>query len=142
MKPYKYIIPLLMLSACAATQPTDQPMDGRYLDDYGNQYDINDSLFTQMPHGRFHLVEWHRSDQFVIARNDSSNSSDPGLWTRIDWMHFSGMEPYTWGFCFTAYRAPDRDAARATSAPDRTNPRTGCNGYPFSRMRSAEGIRP
>ena len=119
-------------------------MRGAFVDDYGNAFSISDSIFAQLPHGRFHLVEWHVRDQFVIGRNDAANPSAPGLWTRIDWMQLAGMEPYTWGFCLTAYRAATREAARATPAPDRTQPRTGCSGYPFSRMRPAgeSGITP
>ena len=110
-------------------------MRGHFADDYGNQFVISDSLFVQLPHGRFHLVEWHPRDQFVLARNDDANPADAGLWTRIDWMTLPDMAPWTWGFCLTAYRAPTREAARHTRAPDRSRPRTGCNGFPFSRMR-------
>jgi len=113
-------------------------MRGRFLDDYGNAFEISDTLFAQMPHGRFHLVEWHVDEQFVVARNDAANEHDPGQWTRIDWMVLTDMAPYTWGLCLTAYRAPTRKAARETPPPDRTTPRTGCNGYPFSRMRPVE----
>lgn len=144
------ILVFVLLTACGGSpdhvesvrERDDMPpagvMHGRFVDDYGNRFVISDTLFTQMPHGRFHLVEWHASEQFVIAQNDSGNSSDPGLWTRIDWMLLQDMDPFTWGFCLTAYRAPSREAARATSAPDRSTPRTGCNGYPFSRMRPVD----
>lgn len=113
-------------------------MRGQFVDDYGNEFAISDSLFAQRPHGRFEIVEWHTSEQFVVAHNALTNASDPGLWTRIDWMLLPGMAPYTWGFCLTAYRAPTRDAARATAAPDRAHPRTGCNGFPISRMRPSQ----
>ena len=71
----------------------------------------------------------------LIDRNDTANTHAPGLWTRIDWVRLGGMEPYTWAFCLTAYDAPTRTAAEATPAADRATPRTGCTGYPFSRMR-------
>ena len=73
--------------------------------------------------------------QTLIAQNDSANAYAPGLWTRIDWVRLDGMAPYTWAFCLTAYDAPTRAAAEATPPADRATPRTGCNGYPFSRMR-------
>jgi len=117
-------------------------MRGTYLDDYGNAFEISDTLFVQLPHGRFRLVEWHADEQFVIAHNDSSNASDPGLWTRIDWMPLPGMAPYTWGLCLTAYRAPSRTSAVATAPPNRATPRTGCNGHPFSRMKPAGAATP
>lgn len=108
---------------------------GHFADDYGNDFRISAGLFEQLPRGRFHVVEWNMSAQFLIARNDDANPSDAGLWTRIDWMPLEGMAPYVWGFCMTAYRAASEAAARATPAADRTAPRVGCSGYPFSRLK-------
>lgn len=110
---------------------------GEFSDDYGNAFRVSEKLFEQLPRGRFHVVEWNVSERYFIAQNDAANPSDGGLWTRIDWMGFEGMAPYTWGFCMTAYRAPRREAARGTAAADRATPRTGCNGFPFSRMKRA-----
>lgn len=73
--------------------------------------------------------------RYLIAWNDSSNATAPGLWTRIDWIPLSGMPPYAWAFCLSAYEAPSRAAAEATAIARPDTPRTGCNGYPFSRMR-------
>jgi len=50
-------------------------------------------------------------------------------------MDFENMVPYTWGFCLTAYDAINKEAAENIATTDRKNPRQGCNGYPFSRMR-------
>jgi hypothetical protein len=108
---------------------------GRFQDDYGDHFAIDDSSWTQVPHGRFHIVEWHPDQQYLIAWNDSTNTSDPGRWSRIDWLRLDGMPPYSWGFCLTAYQAPSRDSARATTPADRTTPMSGCGGHPFSRMR-------
>ncbi|WP_310571105.1 hypothetical protein [Gemmatimonas sp.] len=110
---------------------------GRFVDDYGNAFALSVQRFDQLPRGRFDIVEWHLEERYFIARNDAANPRDGGLWTRVDWMPFTGMEPYTWGFCLTAYRAPNVREARQTSAPNRDTPRTGCNGFPFSRMRRA-----
>jgi len=108
---------------------------GRFADDYGNAFRISPALFEQLPRNRFHIVEWNAAEQYFLARNDAGNSSDSGLWTRVDWMPLTGMEPYTWGFCMTAYRAPTLDSARATTPAVRSVPRRGCAGFPFSRMR-------
>jgi len=126
----------LMVAACSSVRRpvTAGVMDGTFMDDYGNTFAISRTRFDQQPHGRFHLVEWHVDSQYVIAQNDAGNSSDGGAWTRIDWMPLD-MAPYTWAFCFTAWKAPSREAARNTPAADRAHPRTGCNGRPFSRMR-------
>ena len=137
-------IGVVLASILASCQPSLRPkarpvvppeLLGEFKDDYGNSFRVSDSLFEQLPSTRYQVVDWNLAEQYLIARNDDRNSSDPGLWTRIDWMRFTGMSPYTWGFCLTAYRAPTADAARATEAANRSTPRTGCNGHPFSRMR-------
>lgn len=110
---------------------------GRFADDYGNNFRIAAERFEQLPRSRFHVVEWNARGQFLIARNDDANPGDAGLWTRIDWMRLDGMAPYVWGFCMTAYRAASEAAARATAPPDRSAPRVGCSGYPFSRLKPA-----
>ena len=122
-------------AALSPAQVRVHPADllGAFVDDYDNAYAITPETWTQLPHGRFHIV--HRDDGTLIARNDSANTHAPGLWTRIDWVRLDGMAPHTWAFCLTAYQAPTRAAAEATPAADRATPRTGCNGYPFSRMR-------
>jgi hypothetical protein len=131
---------LLVLAGCAP-RPTSRlaapPADllGPFVDDYGNAYAITAETWTQLPHGRFHIVRRDDAAQTLVARNDTANTHAPGLWTRIDWVRLDGMAPYTWAYCLTAYEAPTQAAAEATPAADRAAPRTGCNGYPFSRMR-------
>jgi hypothetical protein len=120
----------------AATLPPAELL-GEFRDDYGNAFRITDSLFAHLPGIRYHVVEWNVAEQYLIARNDSLNPADAGLWTRIDWMSFTDMAPWTWGFCLTAYKATSAAAARATPPASRETPRTGCNGFPFSRMRRA-----
>jgi hypothetical protein len=106
------------------------------MDDYGNEYEISRTAWIQLPHGTFHVVEWHPAEQFLLARNDSANSSAPGRWTRIDWMDLPGMRPYSWAFCLSAYDEPTQEAALEKAVARRETPRTGCNGFPFSRMKS------
>src|SRR5688572_11393241 len=71
------------------TPPTE--LLGEFRDDYGNAFRITDSLFFQLPRMRFRIVEWNVAERFLIAQNAADNPSDAGLWTRIDWMPFSGM---------------------------------------------------
>lgn len=121
----------------AGQDSPDPSVIGAFTDDYGNSFRISETLFEQLPHGRFQIAEWHADERFFIAQNGASNPADAGLWTRIDWTPLDGMAPYTWAFCMTAYRAVTREAARATPAADRATPRRGCNGHPFSRMKPA-----
>lgn len=107
---------------------------GSFADDYGGRFTITPSEFTQLPRGRFHIVQWNRNAQFFLAQNDSRNRSDPSRWTRIDYVPLSGMAPFTWAFCFSAWNAPTRSDALAAPAANRAVPRTGCNGFPFTRM--------
>ena len=108
---------------------------GNFIDDYGISYSINDSLWTQHPHSKYHIIVWDTLSQFILARNDDSNPAEGGLFTRIDYMKFRNMEPFQWGFCLTVYNAKTIEDARAEAKADTLNPKTGCGGYPFSRMR-------
>ena len=94
------------------------------------------------PANRYRVVKWSVEGRYLIARNDTGNSSDPGLWTRIDWLPLTGMPPYEWAFCFSAWRAPSAAAAESTTVARRDTPRTGCNGFPFSRMSRAGAGEP
>src|ERR1700712_1886939 len=80
-------------------------MKGNFTDDYGIKYTINDTLWIQHPRSKFHIIKWNTLDQYLIARNDEMNPGEGGMYTRIDYMQFSNMEPYRWGFCLTAYDA-------------------------------------
>ena len=109
-------------------------LTGEYRDDYRGKFSISDSIWFQQPHNRFRVVEWHNDAQFLIAQNAADDPTAPNLWTRIDWILFTNQQPYTWGFCLSAYKAPTRSAAVATQSAERATPRTGCNGFPFTRM--------
>lgn len=110
-------------------------LTGTFQDDYGIKYKITDSSWTQLPGTTYHIISWNVEQQYVVAKNDNNNPSDKGLFTRIDFMKFSNMEPFKWGFCLTEYKAPTIKQAIETAAADRSNPKKGCNGYPFSRMK-------
>lgn len=110
-------------------------MFGSFADDYGIRYTISDTLWLQLPHTRFHIIRWNLAQQYLIARNDERNPGEGGLYTRIDFMQFTGMEPWHWGYCLTAYNAKSDAEAEATAAADREHPKKGCNGFPFSRMK-------
>jgi hypothetical protein len=82
-------------------------------------------------------IPWDAVAQFVILQNHDSNPGEAGLWTRIDWVDLADMAPWTWAFCMSLYDAASADAAEAVTVADRSVPRTGCNGFPFSRMKAA-----
>ena len=108
---------------------------GTFADDYGSMYQISRTEWRQDIKTLYRIIEWHADSQFVIAQNAPTNSSDANKWTRIDWMALPGIAPYTWGYCLSAYDAPTRLAALDTHLAQRASPHTGCNGFPFSRMK-------
>jgi hypothetical protein len=108
---------------------------GDFIDDYDGRFSISATEFVQRPRNRYLITAWRPSKQYLIALNAESNPSASGKWTRIDWVRLDSMPPWEWAFCFTIYDAPSAEAAEATVAADRGNPRVGCNGHPFSRMK-------
>jgi len=115
---------------------------GEFEDDYGIRYTITPSEWRLWPDMRFEIVAWNSNEQYLVARNGDDNPSEAGLWTRIDWMELPAGSPYRYGFCLSAFDAPTRDAARATAAADRSEPMTGCNGFPFSRLKPWSATTP
>lgn len=111
---------------------------GNFTDDYGITYSINDSLWFQNPSMKLHILKWNVEKQYLVAKNDASNKTEANKYTRIDFMTFTGMDPYKWGFCLTVYDAENDEIAEKTAYVDRQNPKKGCNGYPFSRMKKIE----
>lgn len=122
-------------AAGATTSVPPALLLGEFVDDYDNRFTITPTMWTQLPHGRFNVIRWNAGGQYLIARNDSADRSAPGRWTRIDWVLLPNMAPYEWAFCLSAYDAPTVAAAESTTVARRDTPRTGCNGFPFSRMR-------
>lgn len=139
----KYILtlillyPLLVLGQHKETKAPAFAL-GTFTDDYGISYTINDTLWVQHPNLRYHIIKWNPEQQYLIARNDAKNKTDGNKYTRIDYMAFNGMEPWHWGFCLTVYDAETDEQAEKTAYVDRQNPKKGCNGYPFSRMKKTE----
>ncbi|TKC02448.1 hypothetical protein [Pedobacter cryotolerans] len=111
---------------------------GNFTDDYKITYTINDTIWIQHPNTKYHIIKWNKKKQYVVAKNAASNKEDANKYTRIDYMTFSNMEPYLWGFCLTVYDAATEKIAKKTAYVDRKNPKKGCNGYPFSRMKRVE----
>jgi hypothetical protein len=111
---------------------------GTFTDDYKITYTINDTLWIQNPNIKYHIIKWNPEKQYLVAKNDAGNPTDKNKYTRIDYMTFTGMEPFLWGFCLTAYDAETDKIAEETANADRQNPKKVCNGYPFSRMKKTE----
>jgi hypothetical protein len=127
----------ILALGCTHPRPVDAPPPmvlGRFEDDYGGRHDISERMWTHGSQLRYHIVRWNSAKHYLIARNDAGNPTDQGLWTRIDWMALPGMAPYSWAYCLSAYAARNAEAAESTEVARRESPRSGCNGFPFSRM--------
>lgn len=131
---------LVFALACASTprsgkaDKAEPAVWGEFQDDYGIRYHIDEESWHQVPDAIYHVRKWDHEGMFLIAQNDESNPSEPGLWTRIDWVYLDSSSEYPWAYCLTTYNAASAEEAEAASA-NREQPRTGCNGFPFSRMR-------
>lgn len=136
--PYKIHISLLLfiIMGCSSKKNTiPDYLIGEFQDDYKIEYQLSDDIFIQKPSTRYHIIKWDIENQYFVARNDSLNAYDGNLYSRIDWVKFENMPPFDWGFCLSAYNASSLDSAEAIQIADKSNPKTGCNGYPFSRMK-------
>jgi hypothetical protein len=109
---------------------------GKFTDDYGITYNITNTVWEQEPGGKYTILKYDSTMQYFIAKNITAGSKEAGLYARIDVMKFENMAPYTWGFCYTVYQAKTFAKAKEAAAADRQNPRKGCGGFPFSRMKA------
>ena len=108
---------------------------GTWADDYGSRHQVSDTLWAHDGANRYQIVRWDSAGQYAIAHNASTHSSQSGLFTRIDWMRLDGMAPYVWAFCLSVWDAPTADSAARVTTARRDTPRTGCGGFPFTRLK-------
>jgi hypothetical protein len=131
---------LMWLFACAALTAQAAPPElvlGVFKDDYKTTHSISAKEWRHGESAIYQIVEWHPDQQFFVARNGDKNPSDPGKWSRVDWVESrttDGQINYEWAYCMSAYDAPTQAAARVVTTAKRDTPRTGCNGFPFTRM--------
>lgn len=134
---------LLLMAGCGgharppALAPAPAPLKGAFVDDYGTRHTIDDSIWQHGADTRYHVIAWHPASHFLIARNDSANATDGGRYARIDWLGLPGGDAWEWAFCIATWDAPSRAVAQASAVADTAKPRSGCGGYPFTRMRRA-----
>jgi hypothetical protein len=110
---------------------------GGFKDDYNTTHSITATRWVHGSAATYEIVEWNAEQKFFIAKNGPANPSDPGKWSRVDWVEITsnaGQVNYEWAYCMSAYDAPTEQAARAVTTAKRDTPRTGCNGFPFTRM--------
>lgn len=104
---------------------------GRFVDDYDEVRSISTTDWAPAEGRPLTIERWVPDQRFLIA-----HSGDDGPWTRIDWVMLDDPT-WRWGFCLTAWGQASADAAEegGDSVARAENPRVGCNGSPFTRMR-------
>lgn len=130
-----------VMDSVATLPVAPEHLIGDFEDDYGIRYSISRASWLQGEGTEYRIEQWDEEGRTVLVRGPAIGD-DPGLWTRIDWVELpDDGSGYTWGYCYAAYDAESESAVREAPAADRLNPRDGCGGYPFSRMRalSADG---
>ena len=111
---------------------------GSFDDDYGSRHVVTKESWMHGRRARYEIVKWNAKEQYLIALNSATNPSDGGLWSRFDWMPLENMAPFTWAFCMSAYNAKALEEAEQTTIANRESPKTGCNGFPFTRMKKVD----
>lgn len=130
------VIPIACSSLSNRSGSPEPIVIGQFIDDYNANHILSASEWRHGTRSRYHIVKWNAREQYFIAQNDSLNPGDGRLWSRVDWMRLDGMAPWTWAYCMSAFKAPTADSAESTRVVNRSTPRTGCSGFPFTRMRS------
>ncbi|MTB52077.1 hypothetical protein [Lewinella sp. W8] len=135
-----YVLFQLSCAAVPKHHPNSLPtfLLGEFEDDYGISYQIDQKEIRLLPNDRFHLLNVNVAEGYLILQNDSLNTFAPALFTRIDYQKLDGMAPYEWALCFSSYDEISVENAIDSVNTDKSNLMTGCNGFPFSRMKRAE----
>jgi len=113
---------------------------GDFVDDYGIVYSVSESRWQHGTASRYDIVAWSVDEQYFVARNHDENPGEAGLWTRVDWVKLDDSSAFAWAYCYAIYDAATRAEAVVAPSSGRTTPRTGCNGFPFSRMKPSDGV--
>jgi len=127
---------LLILMAGCSSQPNPSALPrGTFVDDYSIEYVILDSSWTMVPGSAYVIDSVDPKERTLILRQPASDSTAVRF-TRVDWMILEGMDPWTWAYCYTGWDLATFDEAASLAPANRAEPRTGCGGFPFSRMQS------
>ncbi len=125
----------VVLQFLSGSHEAPEALIGEFEDDYGERYSVTQHSWSGPGSATMEIVSWDAENRSLLLRNDPEDASYSGMWTRIDWVELDEMPPFEWAYCFTTYDAESLQEAAVATPADRENPRTGCNGFPFSRMK-------
>jgi hypothetical protein len=84
-------------------------------------------------HSTFHIQSFDNNAGWLVAENDSANSVDPGLFSRMDWRLSADGTTLDW--CWASSSHSSVASAEADfSADDSDPPSGGCRGAPWARF--------
>lgn len=134
---------IIALAGCSATGVTTAPLAlrGVFLDDYGTVHQIDDTSWVQGGTTRYRVESWHAKPHFLLTRLVSEDAGVSERFVRFDWVDLPQGSEWRWAFCIMVWDAPTRERALEVPPADRSNPRSGCNNYPFTRMREYSPTR-
>lgn len=136
---------LLNISCATAPKSNNDSLPtfliGKFEDDYGVNYQIDQQVFRLLPNDKFHIISVNKAEGFLILQNDSLNTYAPSLFTRIDYQKLEDMKPYEWAFCFSSFKEASIKNATNRVNTQKTDLMTGCNGFPFSRMKKSSKFK-
>jgi len=132
---------MVPISCITAPEPNEDSLPtflmGEFEDDYGIHYTIDNQVLHLLPDDTFHIKRVNRSEGYLILQNDSLNTFAPSLFTRIDYQKLNNMDPYEWAFCFSSFEEASIEDAINKVNTQKNDLMTGCNGFPFSRMKKS-----
>ena len=131
------IIPIYFLAFLLSCLQSDGApptyMRGNFTDDYDIKYSISDTSWIQYPDFEMSVVTIDTIEMFILGYD-----TEDSTYTKVDYMPFQNQGDYTWGFCYTTYEKENQADALSAASANRDTPKTGCNGFPFSRMKRVE----
>lgn len=130
MKMIQFYLVTFLLSIVQPDTNLPSALIGNFIDDYNIEYSISDSVWIQYPDFEMNIIMIDTTEMYIIGY-DTADSS----YTRIDYMSFEHMGDYKWGFCYTAYDKKEYSETLVVDSVNRKTPKTGCSGFPFSRMK-------
>ena len=140
IKVYLYVV--ILLCSCTVnksletTSNTTPPsyLIGSYEDDYGIAYEISQDTFRLLPELTYEIKSWNLSGQYFLMKE--IRADEKNVYARIDWITLpEDIDGYSWAYCMSTYDAASLQEAQSVEIADRSRPKEGCNGFPFSRMK-------
>lgn len=135
MKSFATALAFLISTLIAqAGEPT-----GKFVDDHGGQHSLGVNYWIMRGDGQastFRYVD--TKPGHIIAKNDSKNQYNPGLFSRFDYVK---QKDGTIAFCQTVADAATKEAAEKHK-PANFKDKKGCGGFPFSTLKKEAKAQP